>query len=203
MAVTELAQATAMVKVRKPDSFLPSSRPTSILVRILTGWRWGSQGLDSHLSIALSPPKLGSLTSDVRAARGRPARGAGVRHGIRGRVGGCAPPALLCSCSYVRRLRGLASGVVHRLRRPPASCVGPPLARVTSQQKFNREITILSEKLRNDVCHRCRTRFSSFFVLCLRATRHLYLPSMRDDLWLEYPIPPLPDFTCPHQVSKA
>ena len=116
---------------------------------------------------------------------------------------GCAPPASLCSCSYVRRLRGLASGVVHRLRRPPATCVGPPLARVTSQQKFNREITILSEKLRNDVCHRCRTRFSSFFVLCLRATRHLYLPSMRDDLWLEYPIPPLPDFTCPHQVSKA
>ena len=114
-----------------------------------------------------------------------------------------APPTLLCSCSYVRRLRGLASGVVHRLRRPPASCVGPPLARVTSQQKFNREITILSEKLRNDVCHRCRTRFSSFFVLCLRATRHLYLPSMRDDLWLEYPIPPLPDFTCPRQVSKA
>ena len=79
----------------------------------------------------------------------------------------------------------------------------PPLARVTSQQKFNREVSISSEKLRNDVCHRCRTRFSSFFVLRLRTVRHLYPPSMRDDLWLEYPIPPLPDFTCPHQVSKA
>ncbi|KAI5895642.1 uncharacterized protein SCHCODRAFT_02619984 [Schizophyllum commune H4-8] len=31
----------------------------------------------------------------------------------------------------------------------------PASALVTSQRNLNREITILGEKLRNDVCHRC------------------------------------------------
>ena len=119
-------------------------------------------------------------------------QGAGRRRGgpvrVMGSAGGWLCASLL-ALSYVRPSTRLASGVVlcsvdrRRLSSTlPQPSRGPPLARVTSQRELNRDVSILSEELRNDVCHRCRTRFSSIAVFGLRTVRDVYCSSIHDDL---------------------